>query len=333
VKRIWIFWILAAALIWVLISRFAEIEEIADLLVSGSPLWITAAIMLQLLYYMVFTEMFRSAFFTVGVDSQMNALLPLTFGSQFLNTIAPTWGMAGVALFIDDLSNRGQSPARATAGAFLAQISDYVAFTLVLTASFAYLYVQQELMDYEIVGAILMLLVLGGLSGALLLGLWRPRLLYRALSLVQKEIKGISCRIRHKPALGAGWASRSAEEFGNAAEAIEEHPWRLTRMLGTALTAHMINIASIFALFIAYHSTISLGALIAGYAIGILFWNISPVPQGIGLVEGVMALAYKSLGIQGTTATVVVLAFRGLDFWLPMILGFFLLRRAKLFVH
>jgi uncharacterized protein (TIRG00374 family) len=333
VKRLWVFWILSAALIWLLISRFTEIKEIAYLLVTGYPTWIISAVLLQLLYYMAFTEMFRLAFFTVEVDSNMNALLPLTFGSQFLNTIAPTWGMAGVALFIDDLSNRGQSPARATAGAFLAQISDYVAFTLVLTASLAYLYVQQELKDYEIVGAIFMLLVLGGLSGALLVGLWRPLLLSRVLNLAQKGIRGLSCRIRHEPALGDGWASRSAQEFAKAAKAIEAHPFRLARTLVTALTAHMINIVSIYALFLAYRNPINLGPLMAGYAIGILFWNISPVPQGIGLVEGIMALAYNSLGVPGTTATVVVLAFRGLDFWLPMILGFILLRRAKLFIH
>ena len=63
---------------------------------------------------------------------------------------------------------------------------------------------------------------------------------------------------------------------------------------------------------------------------GILFWNISPVPQGIGVVEGVMALVYTSLGIQGFIAALIVLAFRSLNFWLPMLLGFILFRKVKI---
>jgi len=330
-KRWWIFWILAAAFVWLIVSSFAEIKGIAGLLIKGNVQWIFAATLLQAAYYTIFTVMFWFAFKAVEVKSRVKELLPLTFGSQFVNTIAPTWGMGGVALFIDDLSNRGQSPARATAGTLLAQISDYVSFVLVLAVSLGYLYIREELKDYEIIGAVLMLLVLCGLSISLLLGMFRPALLERMLDLVQRGVRSLACKIKHKPLLVDGWALRNANEFTDAAKAIEAHPERLARTLGTALSAHLINIASIYALFLAYHSPIGVGPLIAGYAIGILFWNISPVPQGIGLVEGVMAIAYNSLGVQGTTATVIVLAFRGLDFWLPMLIGFFLLRKSKIF--
>lgn len=330
-KRWWIFWLLAAAFVWLIVSSLAEIKGIAGLLIKGNGDWILIAALLQAAYYLVFTAMFWCAFQTVEVESRMDELLPLTFGSQFINTVAPTWGMAGVALFIDDLSNRGQPPARATAGAILAQISDYTSFMIVLMASLAYLLSQNDLKTYEIVGAAILLLAVGGLTGALLLGMLRPVFLKRMLNLVQKGICGLSYRIRHKPLLVDGWADRSATDFANAARAIEAHPARLAGTLGIAMGAHLVNLASIYALFQAYHNPIDFAPLMAGYAIGILFWNISPVPQGIGLVEGVMALAYTSLGVKGMTATVVVLAFRGLNFWLPMLMGFLMLRRTKIF--
>ena len=330
-KRWWIFWLLGAAFVWLIVSSFAEIKGIVELLIKGYVEWILIAVFLQAAYFTAYTAMFWFAFKAVEVRSRMSELLPLTFGSQFINTIAPTWGMGGVALFVDDLSNRGQSPARATAGTLLAQISDYVSFAFILAVSFGYLYIIEELMDYEIIGAVLMLLVLFGLSAALLLGMFRPALLERMFDLAQGSIRRLACKIEHKPLLGDGWALRNATDFIDAAKAVETHPGRLAHTFGMALGAHLINIASIYALFLAYHNPINIGPLMAGYAVGILFWNISPVPQGIGLVEGVMAIAYRSLGVHGTTATVVVLAFRGLDFWLPMLIGFFLLRRAKIF--
>ena len=73
-----------------------------------------------------------------------------------------------------------------------------------------------------------------------------------------------------------------------------------------------------------------LGPLTAGYAIGFVFWVVSPTPQGIGVVEGVMALVYTSLGVPAP-AVLAVLTFRGLTFWLPLLIGFFLLHRVRSF--
>jgi phosphatidylglycerol lysyltransferase len=70
---------------------------------------------------------------------------------------------------------------------------------------------------------------------------------------------------------------------------------------------------------------------VAGFAVGLLFMVVTPIPMGIGVVEGVMPLVYISLGVPGEAATVVTLAFRGLTFWLPFFIGFLLLRRVKTF--
>lgn len=71
--------------------------------------------------------------------------------------------------------------------------------------------------------------------------------------------------------------------------------------------------------------------LAATFEIGVLFLVISPIPMGIGVVEGVMALVTISLGVPGEAATVITLAFRGLPFWLPFAISFMLLRQVKAF--
>jgi hypothetical protein len=64
---------------------------------------------------------------------------------------------------------------------------------------------------------------------------------------------------------------------------------------------------------------------------GVLFWIVSITPQGIGVVEGTMALVFTSLGIPAERATLIALSFRGLTFWLPLLVGFLLLRRVRAF--
>ncbi len=164
----------------------------------------------------------------------------------------------------------------------------------------------------------------------LILGMWRPMLLLKLLGLAEKGMNRLAKKVRRTAFFPDGWAARNAYDFSNAAGAIKAHPEGLALTLGLALMAHLINIFSLYALFIGFHQQIGFGPLVAGYSMGILFWNISPVPQGIGVVEGVIALVYTSLGIHGVIATLIVLAFRALNFWLPMPLGFVLLRRVKI---
>ena len=331
VKARWIFWILIAAFLWLMVSRQTEIQKVTDPLIHGQLEWILAAALLQVLYYAVFAAMFKSAFFTVDVKSKIRDLLSVTLGALFINMVAPTWGMAGAALYVDDAAHRGESPARAAAGTLLAQAADFGAFALILTGGIAYLLMRHRLKGYEIAGTAVLLVITCSLTGALLLGLWRPMLLRKLLDSVERGASGLAKRVHKEALLLDGWAARSASDFSRAAKAIGDHPERLAFTIGIALLAHLINIASLYSLFLAFHQTIELGPLVAGYAMGILFWNVSPVPQGIGVVEGVMALVYSSLGIHRTVAVLIVLAFRGLNFWLPMLVGFFLLRKVKIF--
>lgn len=331
VKARWIFWILIAAFLWLIVSRQMEIQSVTEPLIRGQLEWVLVAAILQMLYYIVFAAMFKSAFLTVEVTSKIRDLLPVTLSALFINMVAPTWGMAGAALYVDDAAHRGESPARAAAGTLLAQAADFGAFAIILAGGIVYLLMRHRLRGYEIAGTAVLLVITCSLAGALLLGLWRPNLLMKLLDRVETAANWIALKLHRSFLLQDGWAKRSASDLSRAAKAIEDHPERLAFTVGFALVAHMINIASLYSLFLAFHQTIELGPLVAGYAMGILFWNVSPVPQGIGVVEGVMALVYSSLGIHRTMAVLVVLAFRGLNFWLPMLVGFFLLRKVRLY--
>ena len=66
-----------------------------------------------------------------------------------------------------------------------------------------------------------------------------------------------------------------------------------------------------------FHQNVHFGVLVAGYAMGILFWIVSITPQGIGVVEGMMTLVFASLGVPIEHATVIALAFPRFDFLAP----------------
>ena len=70
-KRRWLFWILIIAFLWVVISRFADIEKLVKTLEGGQWQWVAVAGLLQILYYIVYTWLYQSAFDTVEVRSRI----------------------------------------------------------------------------------------------------------------------------------------------------------------------------------------------------------------------------------------------------------------------
>jgi len=330
-KRRWIFWILVVLFVWVVISRLSEIKKLADTLLAGQWQWVAVAALSQVVYYIIYTALYQSAFLTVGVKSRLSELLPVTFASIFMNVAAPSGGASSAALFADDAAKRSQSAARAAVGTLLVLVADFSAFLVVLLVGMIYLFANHDLKFYESIAAVFLLVIIGGLTALLLLGLWRQQWLQSLLARVQRLANRIARMIKRPDFLDDAWVEKNTAEFTEAAMAITAQPGMLLRTVGIAFAAHLVDLTSLFVLFLAFHQKVHFGVLVAGYSMGILFWVVSIAPQGIGVVEGMMTLVFTSLGVPIERATVISLAFRGLTFWLPLGIGFVVLRRLRSF--
>lgn len=329
--RPFLLWFIITAFVWVIISRFTEIEGLVKTLLEGQWAWLLVAASLQLGYYTLVAASYQAALTTVGVQSQTRKLLPLTFAAIFVNVVTPTASTAGAALYVDDAARRGESPARTTAGVLLQLSVDFTVFSLILLLGMIFLFTTHNLQTYQVIGALALLGLTLILSGPLALGLWQPARLQRWLAWVQRLVARLAAWVRRPPFLPEDWAAKNARDFTSAATAVAENPRQLWRTAAILLIAHLINITSLYAVFIAFRHPIDVGPLVAGYAIGILFWIVSPTPQGIGVVEGVMTLVFTSLNVPGSVATIIALAFRGLAFWIPLLVGFVVIRRVETF--
>jgi uncharacterized protein (TIRG00374 family) len=329
--RRWLFWLLVIAFVWLVWSRYAEIQILTHTLLRGQLHWILAAVVLQIVRYLIFAAMFQHAFQAVDVRSRVLDLMPLVFGSMFVNVVAPAGGSAGAALFVDDSARRGESPARTAAGTVMQLVADLLAITLILIAGMIYLFRQHQLKPFEVIGALILVAITMGQSGILLLGLWKPEWLRRLLNVFNNLSNWVSTKLRRPPRPDQGWSEHHAADFNQAARAITRKPAFFLRTLGIGLVSRFFDLACLYTLFLAFQQEIAFGPLVAGYAIGILFWIVSITPHGIGVVEGVMTLVYTTLDVPAAQAAVVALTFRGLSFWIPFLIGFVLLRYLNTF--
>lgn len=321
-RRWGLFGVLALVVLGLLLGHRTEAAQVWRACAAGQPGWLWLAALIQLLFQLNFALLWVAACRLVEVDFPLRRVLPVMFASLALNVLAAG---SGVVLFLDDAVRRGESGARVAAAAVLVRVSDFVTFALLLAAAFGYLWGHHDLQAYELVAGGGLLLVIAGWSALLLLAVARPSWLERLLARVQRAVGWGAAKVRRESPLAADWATRSTAEYVAAGRLCTRRPLALAPIFGLAMLAHLVDLGCVAALFRAFGEPVAPGALLAGFCIGVLFWIVALTPQGIGVVEGTMALVYASLGTPAATATAIALAFRGLTFWLPLAVGFVLL--------
>ncbi len=278
-----------------------------------------------------YSLLYKFAFLTVEVISRVFEIIPVLFASIFLKAVVPSGGLSAVAVFVDDAAKRGQSAARAAEGSLFVLVADLVTTLPIIAYGLYYLDSQRALQLYEVAAAAFFVLFAAVLAGMLLLGRLQPDRLRAVLEQAQRIVNNVAARFKRPPILAANWAETNARECIGAACDIAAHPLPLGRTLITAFVVHLINIACLYIVALAYRQPLPVGALVAAFSMDIVFSVITFIPHGIGVSEGVMALVFISLAVSSVNALVITITFRGLNVWLPIAIGFFFVHRIGSF--
>jgi glycosyltransferase 2 family protein len=312
-------------------SRFANMKQLIGGLRQGRLSLIIIALAFHLVYFMLYAGLYQVGFRTVGVKVRMWDLVPLVFVSLFVNALLPSGGAGGAAIFIDDAIQRGQSGARAAVGVVWVLIADLTSLVPFLMFGDVFLHQHQALKFYDVLGTGIFLFFISGLSFLFVLAYWRANLLQAVLSFVRWLFNHVMQWLKRPNSLEEGWPRQTAQDLAQAVNTVLSARRWMATSLAVGFFLHAFNLVGLYILFLAFQQPVRLGTLVAGFGIGIVFFIITIVPQGVGAVLGVMTLVFNSMGIPRTSALVISLAFRGMNFWVPLVCGFFLIRSLNRF--
>ena len=109
-----------------------------------------------------------------------------------------------------------------------------------------------------------------------------------------------------------------------AADALIAGGWHGT-LIGAAINV-VFDMLTLYFIFIAANNRVSVGILLIGYGLPLILGKMAfIIPGGVGVIETAMVGLYTELGVPNSTAVVVVLAYRLISFWLPLIAGFIMM--------
>jgi uncharacterized protein (TIRG00374 family) len=257
----------------------------------------------------------------VGLKEDKKRLLLVSTAATFVNVVAPTAGIGGMAVFIDDAKRRNHSSGRVTVVGALFVLFDYVAFLCVLALGWVVLIRRNNLNAGEITASLILLGLAIAFAVLIYMGYRSATALGNALAWMARLVNRVLRPIIHREYLSEMRAHGFAAEMGEGLSTIRGKKRNLIWPFLFALNSKALLICVLAFTFLAFGTPFSVGTLVGGFSIGYLFLIVSPTPSGIGIVEGMLTVALNTLRVKLDAAVLITLAYRALTFWFPLAVG------------
>ncbi len=304
-----------------ILTRFAELNEVLTALQRGNLLFLGLALLVQCAWIYNLSAFYQSVYRVLGISENRFYLVKLVTAANFMTVVAPSGGLSAMAVYIADAQRRGRSTAKVTVAAVLYVWFEYIGTLIITLLGLAELARRNNLHWAEIAASLVLLagaLIVGML---LYLGMESTPALSRTLAWMARAVNALLRPFIHHNYLSVERAYTFSAEVSEGIAALRNHPrWASRPLLFTLLNKGLLLVV-LYLSFRAFAVPCDAGTLVAGLGIAHLFLIVSPTPAGIGIVEGILAVALNSLGVPLGQATVVTLTYRSFSFWMPFLVG------------
>lgn len=319
-KKLFIVVVLFLGIAIVAIS-FSELETIILTLNKAHLGYFILAILVQLIWFTTTARMYQSIFHLLGVHEDILTLSRIATAANFINVVAPTAGVGGIALFASEARRRGHPAGKVTVAAALFLLLDQAAFLVILALGLIVLVRRNDLNAGEISASFFLLCIALIYAFILYLGYRSEEKLGNTLAKIARFINRIVRFFRKQEYLSETRAHEFAHEISDGLSGLTEKPSSLVRPVLWGIFNKGLLMLILVCAFLSFEVPFSTGTIIAGFSIAYLFLIVSPTPSGIGVVEGILPIALSTLNVNWSQAVLITLTYRTVTFWVPFGIG------------
>lgn len=299
-----------AALLAILL-HFADVDRFVVLARQARPMWLAAALGLQLLTYACLAQGWHEVLADAGHDVRVGRLVPVAVTKLFADQAMPSAGIGGHLVTISRMRALGVPRDAAMAAVLLTVVGYYLSYAAFALATLVVLWFHREASRW-LAGVVTVFLAVAIAIPSL--ALWLRR---RGSSVLPAWLDGIG-------------PIRRVLDFISAAPAGLVRRPRLIAQV--TLFNGLIFLLDAGTLSVCLLS-IGVGAHPAGAFCALVMASIAttltPVPMGLGTFEATGVAMLRLTGVPFEAAVTAILLLRGLTLWLPLLPGLILLRRTR----
>lgn len=298
---LWMLLLLAAATTLVLRER-RSLLQLSHVLRTADIRWVTIAVTIEAAIVALTVLKTQGLLSALGHRAGWRPLASIFFRRQVVAAAVPLGAPASLALFVRAVAPYGVPRDDAVYVALLFSLLGSASFILILVPVLVWLGLEREVSSLLIGGSLLLLALVAVMAIALWWLLSGRR--------IPRPVKGrVSDRI---------------DAFISHVRAHDLSPRHLSAPFILAIIVDLAGGVLLCATLRAVGADATLAVAFGGYAVGTVFLLVSPVFQGIGIVELSMAAALTGLGVPGGSAIAAALLYRFCELWLPFVVGLML---------
>jgi glycosyltransferase 2 family protein len=302
-------------------ARLAEVNSIISTLKQADWRFLVLGLFVMGLYMLNSSFHFWSVYRAMGMEEKPLHLTLMIGAASFVNAVAPSGGVGGIAVFVAEAKRKGISQGRVAVASAVVVLMDYTSFLLVLGIALTVFFRRSSLSTTEIIASILMVILVGILGSLLYIGMRSATALGNVLARMARWVNRLFWPILHREYIAEYRAHEFAHDASGGLYQLRYRPRSVLLPLVLAFSGKILMLLVFLVSFLAYNVPFSPGTIIAGWSISYLFAVISPTPGGMGIVEGLLPITLVTLNVPLGAATVITLTFRGFTFWLPLLFG------------
>lgn len=322
--------VVGVALFYV-VRHYDELTLVLRTLWRGDHRWMLLALLAQLVWLLVLSTNLLSCYRLVGVSEQLLRIFTLVTATNFMSVIAPSLGAGTLALLVADARQRDKAVGRVTTASFLYVLFDYLGLMVVMTIGIIIL-ARHNLVTSFILGGASFIFVVGfGLLILTAVGIHSAEELRSVVHWFVIKVNSFLRRFTRREMINLDRASGFAGDIAEGLNGIGQRPSRLLIPLILALARKSMMMLVLYFVSRAFSAQFDLPTLVVSFMVSYLFTIASVTPGGVGFVEGAMAITQLGMGINPVDSAAVIIAYRGLTFWLVALYGFIAFRRVGLY--
>jgi uncharacterized protein (TIRG00374 family) len=320
------FYIIAFILVIFCIRYFSTIDDDIKLFQRVRPLWLLVALAAQAGTYFFNALAFRvllRAYTNKSVFS-VRELFEISIVTLFLNQTIPSAGWSGKAFFSKELIKKGIPPEESISLMFIELMTFYIAMILMICLMFF----AGVFFNFP---KFFFLIFLFGIFIFSILGTFMVIASKRkVLEYLFRKIKGIGFIRRQLEKYEKMLEGSEIDRSKNLLYIIFAKKSLFIRAILCGMGVVFCDSLTIYALFFGFSVPVNFIIVIAGYVLTQIITLIPILPGALLVFEGGMTFFFTHLGVPLEAAATVTLLYRCLSFWLPIPLGFFLLKRMQI---
>jgi len=311
---------------WYVVNHLEELRLLLSTFGNANPAWLLVALGAHIVWLMVIAASLQSTYTLTGIHESLRHLLPLTTAGNFLNVVAPSYGLGALAVFMADGSKRGLPAGKVSTASILYMVYDYIGFMIILPVGLIVLSMRDALSPVITASSMIAAVIASVVFTATYLGFKNTGRLKHFLQKLARLINGMLFALFRREVLSM---SRIRLFADNVTDGLREVRAASHSLIIPALLA-LLNKASAMLILLlaakAFQVNLDPAVLFASFTIAYLFNIVSVTPSGIGFVEGALTLILSNLGVPLAQAAAITVTYRGITFWLTLLYGLIAIR-------